>query len=115
MIEAGAQAHDIPFIEATYLSEREGALSDRKGVTRSPFLREVQRRMSQVGLEDTPLNRDAVTEEIFRARADTLLASAEDPRKPKLTATSRVERPACSRRKADRGARQAKGPASLGV
>lgn len=53
LIEAGAQAQDIPFIEATYLSERGSALSDREGVTRSPFLRDVLYRMSQVGLEDT--------------------------------------------------------------
>ncbi len=67
LMEAGAQAHDIPFIEATYLSERDCVLSDRRGVTRSPFMREVQHRMAQVGLEDTPLNRDAAIEEIFRA------------------------------------------------
>src|SRR5690606_27907563 len=37
LIEAGAQAHDIPFIEATFRAERDGVLSDRKGTTRSPF------------------------------------------------------------------------------
>lgn len=50
LLEAGAEAHDIPFIEATYLSERGIALSDRKGITRSPFLRDVLHRMAQVGL-----------------------------------------------------------------
>lgn len=93
LIEAGAQPHDIPFIEATYRAERDGVLSDRKGTTRSPFLRQVLYRMEQVGLDDTPLHRDAAMEEIFRARADTLLASADDPRKPSLTATSRAEPP----------------------
>lgn len=93
LIEAGAQPHDIPFIEATYRAERDGVLSDRKGTTRSPFLRQVLYRMEQVGLDDTPLHRDAAMEEIFRARADTLLASADDPRKPTLTATSRAEPP----------------------
>ena len=91
LIEAGAQVDDISFIEATYRSERGGVLSDRKAVTRSPFLRDVLHRMAQVGLEDTSLNRDAAMEEMFRARADTLLASSDDPRKPKLTATSRAE------------------------
>lgn len=85
LLEAGAEPGDIPFIAASYRSERGGVLSDRQGSTRSPFLREVLHRMEQVGLEDTPLNRDAATEEIFRARADTLLASAADPRNPKLT------------------------------
>jgi hypothetical protein len=93
LIEAGAQAHDMPFIEATYLAERGSALSDRKGFTRSPFLRDVLHRMAQVELEDTALNRDAAMEEIFRARADTLLASADDLRKPTLAATGRVEQP----------------------
>ncbi|HEV7417889.1 MAG TPA: hypothetical protein VGN98_17170, partial [Tianweitania sediminis] len=91
LIEAGAQPDDLPFIEATYCSERGAVLSDRTGVTRSPFLRDVLHRMAQVGLEDTPLNRGAAIDEIFRARADTLLASAEDPRKPKLTAAGRTE------------------------
>lgn len=86
LIEAGAQADDLPFIEATYRAEREITNSDRKGVTRSPFLRGVLHRMAQAELEDTPLHRDAAIEEIFRARADTLLASAVDTRKPKLTA-----------------------------
>ncbi|MEX0406917.1 integrase [Aquibium sp. LZ166] len=85
LIEAGAHADDLPFIEATYRSEREITNSDRKGVTRSPFLRDVLHRMAQAELDDTPLHRDAAIEEIFRARADTLLASAEDTRKPKLT------------------------------
>src|SRR5690606_14782477 len=39
------QARDIPFTEATYNWERGIALSDRKGITRSPFLREVLHRM----------------------------------------------------------------------
>jgi len=47
--------------------------------------------MAQVGLEDTSLNRDAAMEEMFRAQADTLLTSANDPRKPKLTATGLAE------------------------
>lgn len=92
LIEAGAQADDLPFIEATYRAEREITNSDRKGVTRSPFLRDVLHRMAQVELEDTPLGRDAAIEEIFRARADTLLASAEDTRKPKLTGERAPER-----------------------
>lgn len=91
--EAGAEPDDIPFIEATYLAERKAILSDREGRTRSPFLRDVLFRMGQVQLDDTPLNRDAATEEIFRARADALLASAADPRKPKLVDTPREERP----------------------
>ncbi|WP_126011218.1 hypothetical protein [Georhizobium profundi] len=49
--------------------------------------------MGQVELEDTPLNRDAATEEVFRARADALLASAADPRKPTLVAKPREDRP----------------------
>jgi len=48
--------------------------------------------MAQVELEDTPLHRDAAIEEIFRARADTLLASSEDPRTPKLTGERAAER-----------------------
>lgn len=40
LLEAGAEADDIPFIAATYLSERGGVASDRQGTTRSPFLRE---------------------------------------------------------------------------
>lgn len=92
LIEAGAQADDIPFIEATYRAEREITSSDRKGVTRSPFLRDVLHRMAQVELEDTPLGRDAAIEEIFRARADTLLASAADARKPKLNSERGPER-----------------------
>jgi len=92
LIEAGAQADDLPFIEATYRAEREITNSDRKGMTRSPFLREVLHRMAQVELEDTPLHRDAAIEEIFRARADTLLASSEDVRKPKLTGERAPER-----------------------
>lgn len=91
--EAGAEPDDIPFIEATYRAERKAILSDREGRTRSPFLRDVLFRMGQVELDDTPLNRDAATEEIFRARADTLLASAADPRKAKLVDTPREERP----------------------
>jgi len=87
--EAGAEPEDIPFIEATYRAERKAILSDREGRTRSPFLRDVLFRMGQVELEDTPLNRDAATEEVFRARADALLASAADPRKP----TPREARP----------------------
>ncbi|WP_315927917.1 hypothetical protein [Mesorhizobium sp. SP-1A] len=51
LIEAGAEADDIPFIAATYRSERQGLLSDRQGSTRSPFLRDVLHRMAQVGLE----------------------------------------------------------------
>lgn len=85
LIEAGAAPEDIPFIAATYESERQGALSDREGRTRSPFLRDVVHRMAQVGLDDTVLNREAATEEIFRARAEALLASAAKPRRPKLT------------------------------
>ncbi len=85
LIEAGAAPEDIPFIAATYESERQGALSDREGRTRSPFLRDVLHRMAQVGLNDTVLNREAATEEIFRARAEALLVSAAEPRRPKLT------------------------------
>lgn len=90
---AGAEPDDIPFIEATYRAERKAILSDREGRTRSPFLRDVLFRMGQVELDDTPLNRDAATEEVFRARADSLLASAADPRKPTLVDTPREDRP----------------------
>lgn len=89
LLEAGAEPGDIPFIASTYRSERQGALSDREGRTRSPFLRDVLHRMGQVGLDDTALNRDAASEEIFRARADALLTSAVDPRRPKLSGASR--------------------------
>jgi len=89
LIEAGAEPDDIPFIASTYRSERQGALSDREGRTRSPFLRDVLHRMGQVGLDDTALNRDAASEEVFRARADALLASAVDPRRPKLSGAAR--------------------------
>lgn len=88
LLEAGAEPGDIPFIASTYRSERQGALSDREGRTRSPFLRDVLHRMGQVGLDDTALNRDAASEEMYRARADALLASAIDPRKPKLSGAS---------------------------
>ncbi|MDX8530075.1 integrase [Mesorhizobium sp. VK25A] len=89
LLDAGAGVDDIPFIAATYQSEREGLLSDRRGLTRSPFLRDVLHRMAQVGLKDTALDRDAAIEEIYRARADALLASATDPRKPKLSGGAR--------------------------
>lgn len=89
LLEAGAEPGDIPFIASTYRSERQGALSDREGRTRSPFLRDVLHRMGQVGLDDTALNRDAASEEIFRARADALLTSAVNPRRPKLSEASR--------------------------
>lgn len=85
LLEAGAEPDDIPFIASTYHTERQGALSDREGRTRSPFLRDVLHRMGQVGLDDTALNRDAASEEMYRARADALLASAVDQRKPKLS------------------------------
>jgi hypothetical protein len=89
LLEVGATEGDMPFIAETFRSEREGALTDRDGRTKSPFLRDVLHRMTQVGLDDTALNRDAAAEEIFRARADVLLASADDPRKPKLSGGSR--------------------------
>ena len=89
LLEVGATEGDMPFITETFRSEREGVLADRNGRTKSPFLRDVLHRMAQVGLDDTALNRDAATEEIFRARADVLLASADDPRKPKLSGGSR--------------------------
>lgn len=91
LLEAGAEPDDIPFIASTYRSERQGALSDREGRTRSPFLRDVLHRMGQVGLDDTALNRDAASEEIYRARADALLESAADPRRPKLSGVVRTE------------------------
>ena len=84
--EAGAEPYDIPFIAATYQAERREALADREGRTRSPFLRDVLHRMAQVGLEDTILNREAAKEEVYRARAEALLAF---PRKPKLSGTAR--------------------------
>jgi hypothetical protein len=40
--------------------------------------------MAQVGLDDTVLNREAATVEVYRARADELPASAVKARKPKL-------------------------------
>lgn len=91
LIEAGAQPDDLPFIEATYRAESEITSSDREGATRSPLLRDVLHRMAQVGLGDTPLDRDAAIEQIFRARAGTLLDSADDPRKPKLAKNSHTE------------------------
>jgi hypothetical protein len=94
LLEAGAEPGDIPFIAATYQSERQGALSNREGRTRSPFLRDVLHRMAQVGLDDTVLNREAATEEIFRARAEALLVSAVKPRRPKLTGEDEPERTA---------------------
>ena len=48
--------------------------------------------MAQVGLDDTALNREAATEEIYRARADALLASAVKARKPKLSGGVEPER-----------------------
>ncbi|MGB3387433.1 MAG: DUF6538 domain-containing protein [Pseudaminobacter sp.] len=92
LLEAGAEVDDIPFVAATYRSERQGALSDREGRTNSPFLRDVLHRMAQVGLDDTVLNREAATEEIYRARADALLASAVNARKPKLSGGDEPER-----------------------
>lgn len=92
LLEAGADVDDIPFVAATYRSERQGALSDREGRTNSPFLHGVLHRMAQVGLDDTVLNREAATEEIYRARADALLASAVKARKPKLSGGDEPER-----------------------
>ena len=89
LIEAGAEPYEIPFIAATYQAERREALADREGRTRSRFLRDVLHRMAQVGLDDTVLNREAAKEEVYRARAEALLASADDPRKPKLSGTAR--------------------------
>lgn len=91
LLEAGADEADIPFIAASYQGERVDALSSRNGQTRSPFLQDVLHRMAQVGLDDTVLNREATTEEIFRARADALLDSSNDPRKPTLGKTDRQE------------------------
>lgn len=88
LLEVGVKEADVPFIAETFRSEREGVLSDRSGRTKSPFLQDVLHRMVQVGLDDTVLNRDAAAEEIFRARADAFLASADDPRKPKLSGAS---------------------------
>lgn len=92
LLEAGAHVDDIPFIAATYNGERADALSIRNGQAQSPFLRDVLHRMAQVGLDDTVLNREAATEEIYRARADALLTSADDPRLPKLGQTDRAKR-----------------------
>jgi hypothetical protein len=49
--------------------------------------------MAQVGLDDTVLNREAATEEIYRARADALLASSVKARKPKFSGTQEPVRP----------------------
>jgi hypothetical protein len=48
--------------------------------------------MAQVGLDDTALNREEATEEIYHARADALLASAVKARKPKLSGGDEPER-----------------------
>lgn len=77
LIEAGVDPDDIPFIAATYLAEREGA-------RRGPFLADVLRRMAQVRLDDTTLNRDAATEQIHKARAEALLGSAARSRAIRL-------------------------------
>ncbi|GGA82685.1 hypothetical protein GCM10011385_41160 [Nitratireductor aestuarii] len=84
LLDAGATDADIPFIAETFRAEREEALSDRAGEGRTAFMRDVLHRMAQVGLDDTVLNREAAAEEIYRARADALLESADDPRKPSL-------------------------------
>lgn len=86
--EDGSEVH-AALLEGAEHAERQGALSDRDGRTRSPFLRDVLHRVGQVGLDDTALNRDAASEEIYRARADTLLASAVDQRKAKLSGGAR--------------------------
>src|SRR5690606_17261723 len=67
--------------------------TDLRGPSRGRFLRDVLQRMAQVGLDDTGLNRDAASEEIFRARADAFLASPDDPRKPSLHKLSRPQAP----------------------
>lgn len=85
LLEAGVDPGDIPFIAATYVAEREGA-------RRGPFLADVLRRMEQVGLDDTALNRDAATEEIHKARAEALLGSAARSRAIRLG--GRQEEPA---------------------
>ena len=51
-------------------------------------MRDVLYRMNQVGIEDTILNREAAKEEVYRARAEALLASASNPRKPKLSGSA---------------------------
>ena len=88
LLDAGAEPYEIPFIAATYQSERREALADREGRTRSRFMRDVLYRMNQVGIEDTILNREAAKEEVYRARAEALLASASNPRKPKLSGSA---------------------------
>ena len=93
LIEAGASEDDIPAIAETFRSESEGVRTDLRGQSRGRFLRDVLQRMAQVGLDDTGLNRDAASEEIFRARADAFLASADDPRKPSLHKLSRPQAP----------------------
>lgn len=77
LLEVGVDPDDIPFIAATYVAEREGA-------RRGPFLADVLRRMAQVGLDDTTLNRDAATEQIHKARAEALLGSAARSRAIRL-------------------------------
>lgn len=89
LLEAGVDPDDIPFIASTYVAEREGA-------RRGPFLADVLRRMTQVGLDDTALNRDAATEEIHKARAEALLGSAARSRTIRLG--GRQEEPARPRR-----------------
>lgn len=93
LIEAGASEDDIPAIAETFRSESEGVRTDLRGQSRGRFLRDVLHRMAQVGLDDTGLNRDAASEEIFRARANAFLASADDPRKPSLHKLSRPQAP----------------------
>lgn len=84
LIEAGVSVDDIPYIATTYYGERSDALSAQNHQARSPFLDNLLYRMAQVGLDDTALNREATVEEVYRAGADALLASANDPRRPKL-------------------------------
>lgn len=77
LIEAGASEDDIPAIAETFRSESEGVRADLRGQSRGRLLKDVLHRMAQVGPSDTGLNRDAASEEIFQARADAFLASAE--------------------------------------
>lgn len=77
LLEAEVDPDDIPFIAATYVAERDGA-------RRGPFLADVLRRMAQVGLDDTTLNRDAAMEQIHKARAEALLGSAARSRAIRL-------------------------------
>ncbi|MGN6535710.1 MAG: hypothetical protein ACTHKQ_08280 [Mesorhizobium sp.] len=87
LIDAGAEADDIPFIAATYGPNDRGLLSDREGSTRSPFLRDVLHRMAQVGLDDTVLRFQKIKpppEETRPLHEIPIFTGRQSAEKPKL-------------------------------